>query len=499
MNSKLVLIAGATGYVGGRLVPRLLTAGYRVRALGRSLSKLRSRPWGNHPLLELVQGDVMDGESLRRATRGCWAAFYLVHSMTAAARDFAQADLQAARNMAQAATAAGLNRIIYLGGLGSADDPNLSEHLRSRHDVAHMLQSGAVPTTCLRAAMILGTGGAAFEILRYLVDRLPVMLTPRWVHTPVQPIAIRNVLTYLMGCLECDETRGQTFDIGGPEVVTYRQLMDIYAEEAHLRRRLVIPVPVLTPRLSAYWIHLVTPVPAALAQPLAAGLANPVICLDHRIQDLIPEKLLDCRQAIRLALQRIEQQRVETCWSDAGSLVPPEWVSCGDADYAGGTVLSLSYRVLLKAPPEEVWQIVTRIGGQTGWYYGDSLWAIRGGIDRLLGGSGLRRGRRSPTELCIGDALDFFRVLEIEPNRRLLLLAEMKMPGEATLDFRLCPLPDGSTELSQTARFLPRGLAGIAYWYALDPFHRKIYQGMLRAIAAATGKPILAGPERVSP
>jgi uncharacterized protein YbjT (DUF2867 family)/uncharacterized protein YndB with AHSA1/START domain len=419
--------------------------------------------------------------------------------MTAAARDFAQADLQAARNMAQAATAAGLNRIIYLGGLGSADDPNLSEHLRSRHDVAHMLQSGAVPTTCLRAAMILGTGGAAFEILRYLVDRLPVMLTPRWVHTPVQPIAIRNVLTYLMGCLECDETRGQTFDIGGPEVVTYRQLMDIYAEEAHLRRRLVIPVPVLTPRLSAYWIHLVTPVPAALAQPLAAGLANPVICLDHRIQDLIPEKLLDCRQAIRLALQRIEQQRVETCWSDAGSLVPPEWVSCGDADYAGGTVLSLSYRVLLKAPPEEVWQIVTRIGGQTGWYYGDSLWAIRGGIDRLLGGSGLRRGRRSPTELCIGDALDFFRVLEIEPNRRLLLLAEMKMPGEATLDFRLCPLPDGSTELSQTARFLPRGLAGIAYWYALDPFHRKIYQGMLRAIAAATGKPILAGPERVSP
>jgi uncharacterized protein YndB with AHSA1/START domain len=207
--------------------------------------------------------------------------------------------------------------------------------------------------------------------------------------------------------------------------------------------------------------------------------------------------LLDCRQTIRLALQRIAQQRVETCWSDAGSLLPPEWASCGDADYAGGTVLSLGYRVRLQAPSAEVWQTVTRIGGKKGWYYGNSLWAIRGGIDRLLGGSGLRRGRRHPTELRTGDALDFFRVLEIEPERRLLLLAEMKMPGEATLEFRLSSLPDGGTELTQTARFLPRGLAGIAYWYALDLFHKNIYQGMLRAIAAATGKPITGGPERV--
>jgi uncharacterized protein YbjT (DUF2867 family)/uncharacterized protein YndB with AHSA1/START domain len=498
MPEKPVLVTGATGYVGGRLVPRLLAAGYRVRALGRSLEKLRRRPWGTHPRLELAQGDVMDPASLSRAARGCWAAFYLVHSMTAAGHDFAAADRQAAQNLARAAAAAGLDRIIYLGGLGDAGDPNLSQHLRSRFEVARVLKEGAVPVTCLRAAMILGSGGAAFEILRYLVDRLPVMLTPRWVHTPVQPIAITNVLAYLMGCLDHDGTRGQTFDIGGPDVVTYRQLMDIYAQEAHLPRRLIIPVPVLTPRLSSYWIHLVTPVPASLAQPLAQGLANPVVCLDNRIREIIPQDLLDCRATIRLALQRVEQQRVETCWSDAGRIVPPEWAACGDADYTGGTVLSLGYRIRLQATPEEVWQPLSRIGGATGWYYGDSLWAIRGWADRLLGGIGLRRGRRHPTELNPGDALDFFRVLEIEPGHRLLLLAEMKLPGEATLEFRLTPQPDGATELTQTARFLPRGLLGMAYWYFLDPFHKKLYPGMLKAIAAAAGKPITAGPERVA-
>jgi uncharacterized protein YbjT (DUF2867 family)/uncharacterized protein YndB with AHSA1/START domain len=497
MQTKPVLVTGATGYVGGRLVPRLLEAGYRVRALGRSVGKLKSRPWGEHPRIELARGDVLDEASLGQAVQGCWAAFYLVHSMTAAVEDFAQTDRRAAGNMARAAAAAKLDRIIYLGGLGGADDPRLSEHLRSRQEVARLLQDGPVPLTFLRAAMILGSGGAAFEILRYLVDRLPVMLTPRWVNTPVQPIAITNVLGYLLGCLEHDQTRGQTYDIGGPEVVTYRRLMDIYAEEAHLPRRLIIPVPVLTPRLSSYWIHFVTPVPASLAQPLAEGLANPVVCQEHRLREIIPQELLDCRQTIRLALQRTLQQRVETCWSDAGALIPPEWAYCGDAAYAGGTVLSLAYRILIAATPAAIWEPIIGIGGQKGWYFADYLWTLRGLADRLLGGAGARRGRRHTTELRTGDALDCFRVLEVEPERRLLLLAEMKLPGEATLEFRLAPQDDGQTELTQIARFLPRGLGGILYWYLLDPWHRRIYQGMLRAIAAAAGKPVTRGPERV--
>ncbi len=496
MVSKPVLVTGATGYVGGRLIPMMLESGYRVRALARSLAKLRSRPWTGHPHMEMVQGDVLDLDSLRKAASGCGAAFYLVHSMVAQKRHFAEADHKSALNMAQAAAEVGLERIIYLSGLGDNRSAALSKHLQSRHEVGEILRSGPVPCTILRAAMILGSGSASFEILRYLVERLPVMITPGWVSTPCQPIAIRNVLNYLVGCLEHPETSGQVYDIGGPEVLSYRRIMDIYAEAAGLSRRWVIPVPFFTPKLSAYWIHLVTPVPSSIAVPLAQGLSTPVVCSETRIRSIIPQELLSCRESIRLALERLTQDTTDTCWMDAGSLLPPEWAYCGDAAYAGGTEMQCGFRVGLKASIEQVWAPISRIGGKNGWYYASFLWRVRGLIDRLSGGVGLRRGRRSVSRLYTGDALDFWRVLEIDAPRQLTLLAEMKTPGEAILEISLTPQQNGLTQIQLLSRFMPRGLTGILYWYLLYPFHEMIFSGMLRAIAGAVGRPIVSGPER---
>jgi hypothetical protein len=398
--------------------------------------------------------------------------------------------------MAASASEAGLERIIYLSGLGDSHSGALSKHLQSRHEVGEILQSGPVPCTILRAAMILGSGSASFEILRYLVERLPVMITPSWVSTPCQPIAIRNVLNYLVGCLEHPETGGQSYDIGGPEVLSYRQIMDIYTEAAGLSRRWVIPVPFFTPTLSAYWIHLVTPVPSSIAVPLAQGLSTPVVCGENRIRSIIPQELLTCRQSISLALERLTQDRMDTCWMDAGQLLPPEWAYCGDAAYAGGTVMQCGFRAGLKASIEQVWEPIGRIGGKNGWYYASFLWRVRGLIDRLFGGVGLRRGRRSASRLYIGDALDFWRVLEIDAPYRLTLLAEMKTPGDAILEIQLTSRPDGLTQLQLLSRFMPRGLTGMLYWYLLYPFHEMIFSGMLRAIARDVGRPIVWGPER---
>jgi uncharacterized protein YbjT (DUF2867 family) len=499
MNTGPILVTGATGYVGGRLIPALLEAGYRVRAMARNLDKAGCRPWADNPRLELVQGDVLDLNSLKRAASGCRAAYYLVHSMIAQKERFAEADRRAAHNMVAAAESAELKRIIYLGGLAETRDGTLSKHLQSRIEVAAILQAGTVPTTDLRTPMILGSGSASFEILRYLVERLPIMTTPRWVHSLNQPIAIRNVIAYLVGCLEQAETIGQTYDIGGPDILTYRDLLDIYAEEAGLPKRLIIPVPVLTPGLSALWIHLISPVPKSIALPLTEGLTSDAVCTENRIQSIIPQTLLSCREAIRLALDRVKQERVQTCWMDAGGLPEPEWAHCGDAEWAGGTIMQCGYRVLLQANPEDVWQAVSCIGGKTGWYFGNFLWRLRGAMDRLVGGVGLRRGRRHPVDLGVGDALDFWRVLAVDPPERLLLVAEMKMPGEALLEFQIASLNNGQTELKMLSRFLPRGLSGILYWYALYPFHQWIFSGMLRGIAIAIQKPILGAPERFTP
>ncbi len=495
-DAEPIFVAGATGYIGGRLIPRLLEAGYPVRALARAPEKLKNRPWARDPQLEIIRGDVLEVGELQVAMAGCRAAYYLVHSMNPGVTDFAATDRQAAMNMATAAAAEHLQQIIYLSGLGD-DHPRLSHHLQSRTEVGTILRHGTVPVTILRAAMIIGSGSASFEILRYLVDRLPVMITPRWIDTPCQPIGVRNVLHYLIGCIQEPKTIGETFDIGQPEVTNYRELMKIYAEEAGLPRRIVIPVPVLTPRLSSYWIHLVTPVPASIARPLAEGLSNPVICGENRITKLLPQELFDARKAIRLALDRLQQQKVETSWIDSGQVNPAEWSLQGDPIWAGGSFYEDARRITLAASAKEVWPSITSIGGDNGYYYANWLWRIRGILDRLSGGVGFDRGRRSRTELYPGDALDFWRVVTVQEPEQLMLIAEMKLPGEAVLSFRLIPLTDGKVELQQIARFLPRGLLGILYWYAVMPFHYFVFSGMLRGIANASAKPITRGPERL--
>jgi uncharacterized protein YbjT (DUF2867 family)/uncharacterized protein YndB with AHSA1/START domain len=474
--SSPVLVTGATGYIGGRLVPRLLEAGHRVRCLAREPRKLDGRAWAADPRVEIVAGDAADAPSLRRAMEGCGQAFYLVHSMITAAEAYAERDRAMARSFAAAAQEAGLERIVYLGGLGELGK-GLSEHLASRREVEEVLASGRTPVTVLRAAMIIGSGSASFEILRYLVERLPVMVTPRWVKTESQPIAVRNVVQYLVDCLAVKETTGRTLDIGGPDILSYRELMRVMAEERGLPRRLVIPVPVLTPRLSSLWIHLVTPISARIARPLAEGLRNRVVCRSDEAGRLMPQKLLTVREAIRAALDRVAHEDVPTSWSMAGPIP-------GDPDWAGGTVFTDRRSLVIEAPPEAVWRAVVRIGGGHGWYAADGLWRLRGAMDRLVGGPGLRRGRRDPDEVGYGEALDFWRVTGLERGRRLSLRAEMKLPGEALLEFQVLP-EGGKTRLSQIARFRPKGLAGLAYWYGVLPVHGIVFAGMVHGIRKA--------------
>jgi hypothetical protein len=296
---------------------------------------------------------------------------------------------------------------------------------------------------------------------------------------------VRNVLEYLIGCLNCDETIGKTFDIGGPEVVSYQQLMDTYAEEAGLKKRLVIPVPFFTPRLSSYWIHYVTPVPGYIARPLAEGLRNPAVCTESEITKLMPQNLLDCRKAIKLAIACVQHQQVESHWTDAGAIPPAEWYHLQDPSWAGGTVYEDTRATIVDAQPDDLWQPVVRLGGSTGWYYANWLWGLRGVMDRIIGGVGLRRGRRHASELRTGDALDFWRVYAVEPGKRLLLVAEMKLPGKAILEFRIDRINDSQVRLTQTAKFLPSGLLGLAYWWLVTPLHNFVFGGMLRGIVNA--------------
>mgnify|MGYP000274201015 CR=1 FL=1 len=474
-----VLVTGASGYIGGRLVPRLLEAGYRVRCLVRSARKLEARPWVGHPSVELCEGSAERDADLDTALRGCSAAYYLIHSMMSVGRAYRDHDRRLAERFARAAERAGVARLIYLGGLGETG-AGLSEHLASRREVERALASTSVPVTVLRAAMIIGSGSASFEILRYLVERLPVMVTPRWVRTECQPIAVRNVLHYLVACLAEPRTAGRTLDIGGVDVLTYREIMQEMAAALGLRRRIIVPVPVLTPRLSSLWIHLVTPISHRIARPLAEGLRNRVVCRDDDAIRLMPQRLLSVREAIDAALGKLTTAQVETAWSDAG-VIP------GDPDWAGGKVFVDRREINVNAPPEAVFRAFCRLGGDNGYYAADWLWRLRGWLDRLVGGPGLRRGRRDPNRLAYGEALDFWRVTAVAENRSLELCAEMWLPGVATLRFEVGPSSGGEqgSTLVQTARFKPRGLPGLAYWYAVAPLHDIVFEGMLRGIRRA--------------
>jgi uncharacterized protein YbjT (DUF2867 family) len=476
-DSKLILVTGATGYVGGRLVPRLLAAGYRVRCLARDPTRLQGRAWLDQ--VELAQGDMLQADSLAAAMRDVWVVYYLVHSLVGG-NDFSERDLAAARNCAQAARAAGVKRIIYLGGLGNPQ-ANLSLHLRSRQQTGEVLCEAGVPVTEFRAAVIVGSGSLSFEMIRYLTERLPVMICPKWVFTKIQPIAIRNVLDYLVAALDCPESAGRILEIGGRDVLTYEGMMTGYARARGLIRRL-IAVPVLTPRLSSYWVHLVTPIPAAIAQPLIKGLGNEVIVRDGTALRLFPDiELLDFETSVRLALARVQAQGVETAWSDAltssqGDRTPVTLIS------REGLIIEQRQRAV-PAPAEAVYQSFARLGGRRGWLYMDWAWQLRGMLDRLCGGVGMRRGRRDPEDLRVGDSLDFWRVEMVEPGRLIRLRAEMKVPGKAWLEFEARPVKEGQTLLLQTAFFEPKGLLGLLYWYALYPIHSLIFSGLIQEIA----------------
>ena len=471
-----IAVAGATGYIGGRLVPRLLQEGHEVVCLARRPGKLDGRLWRDQ--VEVRYGDVLKPESLEAALAGCGAAYYLVHSLGEA--DFAASDREAAGNFAAAAAANSLQRIVYLGGLGVAKD-DLSNHLSSRHETGEVLAAGAVPVTELRAAVIIGSGSVSFEMLRYLTEVLPVMVTPKWVGTRCQPIAIRDVLAYLVAVLD-DDDASHVYEIGGPDVISYREMMQVYAAEAGLPRRLLIPVPVLTPWLSSHWIGLVTPLPSGVAKPLVDSLRNEVVVHDQTAGQKFDVHPITFQRAVELALSRSNALEVETRWSDAST--SPAQPFAGDPDWAGGTLFVDRQQAESTASATDLYWGFARIGGRVGYYSLDWAWQIRGLIDRLVGGVGLRRGRRHPEELRLHDTVDFWRVAAVEPGRMLQLAAEMKVPGEAWLEWRIEPSEGGRT-VTQTAYFRPKGLFGRLYWYAMLPFHHLIFASMLDAIVTA--------------
>ena len=466
---------------------------------GTRSGKLSDRPWSDD--VEIAVADATDESAVRRALEGVDVAYYLIHSLGTDA-SFERRDRTAAGIFAAAAEAAGVQRIVYLGGIISGQAGKLSPHLRSRAEVGDILLASGVPTAALQAAVIIGSGSASFEMLRYLTELLPAMVTPQWVDTRIQPIAVRDVLRYLVGSAALPADVSRRFDIGGPDVLTYAQMMRRYAELAGLTPRIIVPlplpvpVPLLTLRLSSLWVGLVTPVPASLAMPLVESLRNEVVCSEHDIAEYIqdpPEGLLPLDQAITLALRHTREGAVSTRWSSAATPGAPSDPLPTDPSWAGGSLYVDARNSVVHASTAALWRVIEGIGGETGWYSFPAAWAVRGLPGRLAGGVGLRRGRRDPRHLLAGDALDFWRVEAIEPGKLLRLRAEMKLPGLAWLEMSVGQDYDGMTTYSQRAIFRPRGLAGHAYWRSIAPFHGVVFGGMLRNITATAERAGRAG------
>lgn len=479
-----VLVTGATGYIGGRLVPELLAAGYDVRVLARHPERIASRDWSGD--VDVVEGDATSRDDLRRALDGIDVAYYLIHALGAGS-GFAERDRSTARGFAVVAREVGVGRVVYLGGL-YPEGEKLSPHLESRREVEQILLDGGAPTVVLRAAVILGSGSASFEMMRYLTERLPAMVAPRWINNRIQPIAVRDVLRYLVGAASIPAEVSRGFDIGGPDILTYREMMQRYAAVAGLRPRLIRAVPVLTPGLASLWVGLVTPVPPGIARPLVGSLVHEVVAQEDDIKQYVPdppEGLIGFDEAVALALARIRDLDVRTSWVSASTPGAPSDPLPDDPDWAGGSLLVDDRSSRVDTTSDALWTVIEGIGGAHGWYSWRLGWVARGLMDRLFGGPGLRRGRRHPHRLAEGDALDWWRVEKIEPGHLLRLRAEMRLPGLAWLELSVEDADAARPTFRQRAVFLPRGLPGQLYWWAISPFHGIVFGGMQRNIAQA--------------
>jgi uncharacterized protein YbjT (DUF2867 family) len=501
------LVTGATGYIGGRLVPELLAAGHEVRVLARHPERLSDRTWVDQ--VEVVAGDATDPDAVRAALTGIDVAYYLLHSLQAEG-DFGEVERRMARVFAATARECAVGRIVYLGALLPHDaSVELSHHFASRGEVGETLRLSGVPTVELRAAVIIGSGSVSFEIIRYLTERLPVMVTPRWLRTPTQPIAVRDVLYYLVRCADLPPEINRAFDIGGPTVTTYQGMIDGYARVAGLPRRRVVAVPVLTPRLSSRWVGLVTPVPSAIAKPLVDSLTVPSVCNEHDIAEWIPdppEGLVPYERSVELALTKIKQAEVRTAWSSSSVPGAPSDPLPSDPDWAGGALFSDDRETVVDASPAALWKVIEGLGGDNGYYSWPLAWEVRGWLDRFSGGVGLARGRRDPERLRVGDPLDFWRVEERIPEVLLRLRAEFRVPGLAWLELGIRQETDERghhvVTYTQRAIFHPKGAAGHAYWFSVAPFHGIVFGSMLTNIkerAEALERGELDDPEAMLP